>query len=109
MKVKLNLTSHGRGEMFFNDEPVIGVRSIHIDVGVKEINRVVVEYIPEVVEFEGEADVIAVVNGRRYSLIEDEPIPKKPQTAEEMLAEVILMNAELKGDVLFSERCEPRS
>lgn len=79
MKVKFVSTSHGKGELFFNDEQVSGAKSIHINVCVNEINRVVVEYIPDVVEFEGESVVMAVINGQKYKLIEDMPITEEEQ------------------------------
>lgn len=72
MKVKFSSTSHGKGKLFFNDEEVSGATAIQINVRVDEINKAVVEYVRDVVEFEGEAEVIAVIEGRRYQLIEDE-------------------------------------
>ncbi|QYR20812.1 hypothetical protein KZ483_24135 [Paenibacillus sp. sptzw28] len=70
MKVRIESERHSQAKVYLDGQEGKNIRSIRLDVSVDEVNRLYLEHIPEAIQFEGEAQVIAVIDGRRYLLIE---------------------------------------
>lgn len=61
-KVRIEMSSHGRGKVLIDDVEVKGVRKISFMAGVDETNIVTLELLAADVKIEGEADVIKQVD-----------------------------------------------
>lgn len=72
MKVKIEApTRIGQGsKVYFNGEQVKCISRLNLSLGINEANTVQVTLIPDSIDFEGYAEIIATVSGVRYRLIE---------------------------------------
>lgn len=72
MKVKIESDRHGHGRVYLDGKLANNVRSLRLDLGIEKINTVTLEYIADTVEFEGNAEVVAIIDGRKYKMIKDD-------------------------------------
>ena len=72
MKVKIESNQHGTGKVFIDGQEQKHVKSVWLSLGAGEVTIINIEYLSKAVEFEGEAQVIAHINGKKYLLIEEE-------------------------------------
>lgn len=69
-KVKVEVNASGKGKVFIDGKQQREVVGIRINAQAMEMTKISIDYHGREVEFEGEADVIAVINGRKYKLVE---------------------------------------
>lgn len=71
MKVRIESGRIGTNtKVLFNEEIVKKITSLNLKIGLRSANQLEVTYLPESIEFEGEAEIIAVINNKKYKLIE---------------------------------------
>lgn len=69
-KVKVEVDASGRGKVFIDGKQQHQAAGVNIKVKAHQMTKISIDYHGREVEFEGEADVIAVINGRKYKLVE---------------------------------------
>jgi len=72
MNVQIKSHGHGFATVLLNGEKVTGITSLKLQAG--EPNVLIMERLVDQVEFEGEANVIARIDGRSYRLIEEDQL-----------------------------------
>ena len=67
-----NKTGLGKGtEIFFDNKQIKNATSLLLAIAVNDPVELAIDFIPNYVSYEGEANIIAVIEGRRYKLIEE--------------------------------------
>ena len=73
VKIKSDGSTAFTSYVYLDDVELVGVVSAKLTIDANNpINKCELEFIPEEVLFEGETEVYATINGRRYKLVGDE-------------------------------------
>lgn len=63
--VRVQMTGHGRGEVFIDGQKVPGVKAVEVMAAVDQLNEVRLTLMPHTIEVEGVFDVSTIDSGTR--------------------------------------------